>query len=149
MINTTISIVLADDDEDDRFFFGDALREITIPTLLTTVDDGVQLMRLLTQEEMELPHVLFLDINMPFKNGFDCLDEIKNSEKLIKLPVIIFSTCFDKEVIEQLHDRGANYFMRKPSGFLRLKEIIERSLTLLLTKGLEQPPKDRFVLNVV
>jgi CheY-like chemotaxis protein len=148
-MNLPISVILAEDDEDDRLFFTDALHELTIPTLLTTVNDGEQLMAFLNNAENELAQVLFLDINMPRKSGFDCLAEIKKSERLNALPVIIFSTSFDKEVVDQLHDLGANYYMRKPGGFLRLKEIIQRSLDLMITTGLDQPTKERFVLNVV
>jgi CheY-like chemotaxis protein len=148
-MNLPISVILAEDDEDDRLFFRDALHELTIPTRLTTVNDGEQLMTLLNNAENVLAQVLFLDINMPRKSGFDCLAEIKSSERLKTLPVIIFSTSFDKEVVDQLRDLGANYYMRKPGGFLRLKEIIQRSLDLMITTGLDQPTKDRFVLNVV
>jgi len=148
-MNLPISIILAEDDEDDRLFFKDALRELTIPTHLTTVNDGEQLMMFLNNAENALAHVLFLDINMPRKSGFDCLAEIRNSERLNLLPIIIFSTSFDKQVVNQLHDLGANYYMRKPGGYLRLKEIIQRSLDLMITTGLDQPVKERFVLNVV
>ena len=67
----------------------------------------------------------------------------------LRLPIIVFSTCFDNEIIDKLHDSGANYYMRKPTGFLRLREIIERSLTLMQTSGLAQPARDKFVLNVI
>lgn len=148
-MNLPISIILAEDDEDDRLFFKDALLGIKIPTHLTIVNDGEKLMQLLSKNENDLAHVLFLDINMPRKNGFDCLVEIKRNEKFNTLPVIIFSTSFDKEVVNKLYDLGANYYMRKPGGFLRLQEIIERSLNLIITSGLEQPAKENFVLNVV
>ena len=148
-MSQSISIILAEDDEDDRLFFKEALLGITIPTHLTTLNDGEHLMQHLYELDQVLPHVLFLDINMPLKSGFDCLAEIKCNEKFNTLPVIIFSTSFDKEEINKLHELGANYYMRKPSGFLRLKEIIERSLDLMLTTGLEQPSKEKFVLNAV
>ena len=148
-MNQPISIILAEDDEDDRLFFKDALLGLTIPTHLTTVNDGEQLMRHLSGSENGLAHVLFLDINMPLKNGVDCLVEIKNDKRFNTLPIIIFSTSFDKDVVNKLHELGANYYMRKPGGFLRLQEIIERSLNLMLTTGLEQPTKEKFVLNVV
>lgn len=77
-----LNILLADDDSDDCLFFKEALRELLLSTNLTTVHDGEQLMQLLTNETNVLPHVLFLDLNMPRKNGFECLTEIKLSKKL-------------------------------------------------------------------
>jgi len=72
-----LNILLADDDIDDCIFFKEALEEFTIPSNLTTVNDGEQLMQILTDETNQLPNILFLDINMPRKNGFECLSEIK------------------------------------------------------------------------
>ena len=71
-------ILLADDDTDDCIFFKEALDELLLPTKLMTVHDGEQLMHLLANESTELPDVLFLDLNMPRKNGFECLEEIKS-----------------------------------------------------------------------
>ena len=67
--NAPISILLADDDADDRFFFGKALKELPISTELTTVEDGEKLMSYLLKNSEKLPDVLFLDLNMPRKNG--------------------------------------------------------------------------------
>src|SRR5580698_1127062 len=98
----SLNIMLADDDPDDRYFFEEALRDFPLPTQLTVVHDGEQLIQLLTNEVNELPHILFLDLNMPRKNGFECLSEIKTSEKLKQLPVIVFSTSFEQEVVNML-----------------------------------------------
>ncbi len=81
-----LNILLADDDTDDCVFFKRALKELAIPISLTTVHDGEQLMDFLANKTNELPHVLFLDLNMPRKNGFECLSEIKSNEKLSQLP---------------------------------------------------------------
>ena len=96
--NTPLNILLADDDIDDCVFFKAAVDEFSLSTHLTSVHDGEQLMQLLTNESNELPHILFLDLNMPRKNGFECLSEIKLSKKLKQLPVIMFSTSFEQEV---------------------------------------------------
>ena len=90
-----LQLLLADDDEDDCFFFEGALAELETITELTTVHDGEQLMRRLTGlASTDLPYALFLDLNMPRKNGFECLLEIKEDPALNRLPVIILSTCF-------------------------------------------------------
>ena len=64
-----INICLADDDEDDRLFFTDAFDELKINTKVSTFNDGVALMNYLNNEDSVLPNVLFLDLNMPKKNG--------------------------------------------------------------------------------
>jgi CheY-like chemotaxis protein len=143
-----LDILLADDDTDDCFFFKKVLGELLLSTNLTTVHDGEQLMQLLTNETSELPHILFLDLNMPRKNGFECLSEIKQNKKLKDLPVVIFSTSFEQEVVNLLYKNGAQYFIRKPSAFLQFKEIIQQALILILQENGSQPTKENFVLTV-
>jgi len=142
-----MNILLADDDTDDCMFFKEALKELFLPTDLTSVHDGEQLMQLLTNETTELPHVLFLDLNMPRKNGFECLDEIKHNKKLNGLPVIIFSTSFENEVVNKLHQNGALYYIRKPSHFSHFKSLIQQSLELIAQSITKQPSRDNFVLK--
>jgi CheY-like chemotaxis protein len=143
-----INILLADDDTDDCFFFEEAIEELTVSTNLTAVHDGEQLMQLLTDETKELPHILFLDLNMPRKNGFECLAEIKQNKKLGALPVVIFSTSFEQEVVNLLYDNGAQYFIRKPSEFSQYKKIIHQTLALIFQENNLQPTKENFILTV-
>jgi CheY-like chemotaxis protein len=143
-----LNILLADDDMDDCIFFKEALEELTLPADLTSVHDGEQLMHLLTKEASQLPHVLFLDLNMPRKNGFECLTEIKLSKKLQELPVIIFSTSFEQEVVNLLYKNGAQHFIRKPSEFSQFKKIIQQSLALIALGNISQPAQEEFVLTL-
>ena len=119
-----------------------------ISTHLTTVHDGEQLMHLLHDETSELPDVLFLDLNMPRKNGFECLSEIKQSKKLKRLTVIIFSTSFEQEVVNLLYKNGAQYFIRKPSEFSQFKKIIRQSLELVTLGNISQSTRDTFVITI-
>jgi CheY-like chemotaxis protein len=143
-----LNVLLADDDIDDCIFFKEALEELLISTSLTTVNDGEQLMQLLTNETNELPHILFLDLNMPRKNGFECLSEIKQNKKLKDLPVIIFSTSFEKEVVNLLYKSGAQFFIRKPSEFSQFKRIIQQSLEAIEKEAISQPTRENFVITV-
>jgi CheY-like chemotaxis protein len=143
-----LNILLADDDTDDCIFFKEALDELLLSTHLTVVHDGEQLMQLLINETIEFPDVLFLDLNMPRKNGFECLSEIKLSKKLNQLPVIIFSTSFEQEVVNQLYQNGAQYFIRKPSEFSQFKKIIQQSLALIAQENISQPIIENFVITV-
>jgi len=100
------NLLLADDDEDDCDFFKEALDELHLPTSLVTVNDGVQLMDFLSEKSVEnLPDILFLDLNMPRKNGLECLREIKQNEAYKNLPVIIFSTSLDRDIVDLVYEK--------------------------------------------
>lgn len=144
---TPINILLADDDKDDCMFFKEALEEIQLKTTLTTVHNGEQLMHLLNLDSSEIFHILFLDLNMPRKNGFACLTEIKSSKNLKKLPVIIFSTSYDKEKAELLYKNGAQHYICNPSDFSTLKKEIHQAITNAATGNNLQPPKEIFLLS--
>jgi CheY-like chemotaxis protein len=144
-----LSILLADDDTDDCHFFKEVVEEFFQSAQLLTMHDGEQLMQHLNNERNELPDVLFLDLNMPRKNGFECLSEIKLNQKLQRLPVIIFSTSFEQEVVNQLYKNGAQYFIRKPSEFSQFKKIIHQTfITLIIPQNISQPTRENFVLTV-
>ncbi len=143
-----LDILLADDDTDDCAFFEEALAELPISIKLTAVHDGEKLMQLLNKATGKLPHILFLDLNMPRKNGFECLAEIKDNKKLKLLPVIILSTSYEQEVVNLLFQNGAQYFIRKPSAFAQFKKIILHTLTLITEQDVKQPAAAHFVLTV-
>ncbi len=125
-----MNILLADDDVDDCNFFKTALQKVPISTKLTIVSDGEQLMKYLCENSENLPHVLFLDINMPRQNGFECLSEIKKSEKLKDLPVVMYSTSNSQDNINILFKTGANLYIRKPSNFTELVQVIHHALPI-------------------
>jgi CheY-like chemotaxis protein len=122
-------ILLADDDEDDRALFTDALQELYDGIELTTAKNGVDLMRLLDTWRGNLPDVIFLDLNMPLKNGFECLDEIRAQQRLRELPVVILSTSSLKETVDILHKKRANMYIKKPGTYPELKNTIEKTLS--------------------
>ncbi len=146
--HTPLTILLADDDTDDCFFFEKALKEIPIDTHLTVINNGENMMNYLFEHAEHLPDVLFLDLNMPRKNGFECITEIKLSKKLNQLPVVVFSTSFEQEVVKLLYQNGAQYFIRKPSEFSQFKKIIQQTLILIKQKNISQPTEDNFVITV-
>ena len=80
---TVINILLADDDVDDCLFFEKVLKEISIKTNLSIVNDGEQVVAYLLKNMAKLPDVIFLDLNMPRKNGFECLSIIKVRTRLM------------------------------------------------------------------
>jgi CheY-like chemotaxis protein len=148
MQNEIIRVMLADDDEDDRLFFKDAFEEIKIKTDVSTLNNGIELMNFLTQPDIALPHVLFLDLNMPGKTGLDCLKEIKGIDRLKDIAIAIYSTSASEEDIEETFVKGANIYIKKPHDFLALKKILEDVITLnwqYHTSGLN---RDNFLLSL-
>ena len=148
MTNDFINICLADDDADDRLFFTDAFDELKINTKVSTFNDGVELMNYLNALDSVLPHVLFLDLNMPKKNGFECLLEIKKNEKLNDIAIAIYSTSSSEEHIEETFINGANIYIKKPNDFDALKKVLSEVVTLnwqYHTSGLN---KDNFLLRI-
>ncbi|MCY7356886.1 MAG: response regulator [Rudanella sp.] len=142
-----LNILLADDDEDDCLFFKQALAELPVDSTLTTVYDGEELMRFLTKKSASLPQVLFLDLNMPRKNGLECLSEIKQDKNLRQLPVIILSTSFDQEMANLLYTNGVHYCIQKPSGFDKLRQVIEQVLDLVANTDFARPIQKNFFLE--
>ncbi len=126
----TLNILLADDDTDDCNFFKEALAKLNLSTNLKTVNDGEELMQLLTNETIDLPNLLFLDINMPRKNGFECLSEIKKNERLKDLPIVIFSTSNSRDNINHAFKIGANIYIRKPGNFAQLMQVIQHAIPI-------------------
>ncbi len=129
-----LTILLADDDADDRSFFEKALGKIPIATRLITLNDGEQLMDYLSVNTEQLPDVLFLDLSMPRKSGFECLTEIKDNINLKDIPVVMFSTSYTQDfnyelsMINVLYKLGAQDYIRKPSDIAQLKQLIFHSL---------------------
>lgn len=138
--NRTIKVLLADDDTDDRAFFEKALLEIPLSTQLTSVKDGEELMNYLNANTDHLPDILFLDLSMPRKTGFECLSEIKENIKLKDLSVLVFTTSFgrgidfEQSLINTLSKIGAQEYIRKPGDFEKLKQIIHKTLLIALEK---------------
>lgn len=141
-----IKLLLADDDVDDRFFFKDSLSKLPFETSLTTVTNGVELMTLLLTSKEDLPDVVFLDLNMPMKSGFECLTEIMAHEKFQNLPIMIYSTSMDEPTVNSLYDQGAFHYIRKPGEYSKLKEVIFKGLSSLANTS-EKPTKDNFVIQ--
>jgi CheY-like chemotaxis protein len=124
MSDEPIYVMLADDDESDRMNFKEALEEGKIKTTVVSVNDGVELMEYLLQEDTQLPTILFLDLNMPRKNGLECLIEIRKNERLKEIVVAIYSTSSSEIDIEHTFNSGANVYIKKPNNFAKLKSVL-------------------------
>ena len=117
---TNLTIFYTDDDEDDLSIFADAVESLPEKIQLNTYNGGDKLLTAIYNPPPK-PHVIFLDLNMPGKTGFDVLAELRNSDKK-DIPVIIFSTSNEPGIIERCLTLGANLFITKP---VLMKDIIK------------------------
>ena len=132
MENPSIQILLADDDESDRFIFQEAFEELEIKTVVHLLNDGVQLMAYLNKKGAILPQLLFLDLNMPRKNGLECLKEIRSNEKFNDIFIAIYSTSATEKDIEETFSNGANVYIKKPADFTKLKQLLNKTVMNVL-----------------
>lgn len=125
-----ITILMADDDPDDRLLLHEAFEENHLMNNLETVEDGEELMALLRREgkyvDSEIsPGLLLLDLNMPRKSGLEALREIRADARLRRLPVVILTTSKAEEDILRSYDLGVNSFIVKPVTFDSLVELVK------------------------
>ncbi len=146
-ITRKLTILLADDDNADCLLFQEALNELPVVAEFSTVENGEQLIKRLTEQGDDLPDVVFLDLNMPRKNGFAALGEIKRNPDLEKLPVIIFSTAQEAYGVNQTYRDAAHYYIRKPTKFSELKKVIYEALKRITQENNPLPMKEDFVLT--
>jgi len=143
-----LRILLADDDEDDRMFFSEAISELKMTNELTLFEDGKDLMNYLVNPESELPHILFLDLNMPYKNGLECLKEIRADHRFKEVSIAIYSTSSSESDIEDTFIEGANIYIKKPNDFSELKRVIKEVLQLNWQFHTSALNKDTFFFSI-
>lgn len=143
-------IFLTDDDADDCLMFSEALHEIYADgeAQLTITNDGVKLMQELDESVPPSPEVIFLDLNMPRKNGFECLQEIRKNPKLKDIPVVIYSTSSNNDIVNLTYKEGANYYICKPQSYSLLKKTIATVLSFDLNELSQQPIREKFVIDL-
>jgi len=138
--------MLADDDADDRMLFEDAVNEVDAKATLAFSIDGVELMDKLSESATEIPYVIFLDINMPKKNGFECLEQIRLSPLLKDIPVVMYSTSSQEDAVNKAYKAGANFYVKKPDNFCTLKSIIQKVLSINFSIS-SLTSRDSFILT--
>lgn len=142
-----VKVVLADDDKDDQEIFKDALTETKIPAELTTVENGQELIDHLKDPETPEPEIIFLDINMPVKNGKEALAEIKKDKELKDIPTVMISTSDNPKDVEDSFNSGANLYVRKPFSFKNFILILKKVFMLKWAGVLLKPFRRSFYLS--
>ena len=137
-------VLLADDDEDDRTLFSEAVHAVAAHIKVTLVDNEPNLLIFLGSEIV--PEVIFLDVNMPLKSGLDCLRAIKSNIIYINTAVVMYSTSNHSKDIDEAYAEGADFYMIKPSNYSTLIEILKSLFDTLSTKG-SFHSRDSFLIN--
>lgn len=141
-----INLFYADDDEDDLMFFNEAVEKISgdfdDKIILHVHKNGEKLIENIKKIKAA-NGVAFLDINMPFKSGFQLLEEIRKEAGLEKFPVIMYSTSSNPDNIEKSRSLGANFYVVKPYEFRNLLKMISSFIELDWKS--HQAGKDRFL----
>lgn len=126
-----ISILVADDDPDDRMMIEEAFIENRVANKLAFVEDGEQLLAYLRREgefaglaEEPYPGIILLDLNMPKKDGREALEELKADPNLCRIPIIVLTTSQAEEDIARTYGLGVSSFITKPVSFDGLVEAV-------------------------
>ena len=144
-----ITILLADDDADDRMLAKDALKESRLANDLRFVENGEELMEYLRRQgqfaedgKAPTPGLILLDLNMPRKDGREALKEIKSDPNLRHIPIVVLTTSKAEEDIYRTYDLGVNSFITKPVTFDGLVNVM-RTLGTYWFEIVELPPGER------
>ena len=121
---STPTVWLVDDDDDDQLFIRSAFRDGQPPISVLTLSDGDELLPKL-RECIELPRLILLDVNMPRKNGFETLKELRDTPAFADLPVIMLTTSSDDEDRKRSIASGANHFLTKPLTHEQLRQLAQ------------------------
>ncbi|MCA9836467.1 MAG: response regulator [Trueperaceae bacterium] len=153
MNRNPITILMADDDPDDRMLTGEALEESLLANDLHFVEDGEELMDYLycrgkysDPASAPRPGVILLDLNMPKKDGREALKEIKGDPNLRRIPIVVMTTSKVEQDILRSYDLGANSYITKPVTFDGLVDVI-RNLGRYWFEIVELPATDDLVLS--
>jgi CheY-like chemotaxis protein len=129
---TTVRIVVADDDADDRMMIKEAFEESKLANPVDFVEDGIELLEYLNREGkfahlagQPYPGFILLDLNMPRMDGRTVLKEIRESEHLHRIPIVILTTSKAEQDIIKTYNLGVNSFICKPVSFDKLVDIVK------------------------
>ncbi|AOC97271.1 MULTISPECIES: response regulator [Flavobacterium] len=141
---TDFTIFYTDDDEDDLCIFADAVESIPHNIKLQTYSGSQNFLNAISESSV-VPSVIFLDLNMPGKNGFDVLEELRSSDDKKDIPVVIYSTSSEPGNIEKCLKLGANCFITKPVLMSDIIKAIEHAIQIDWKKFI--PTQSNFVFK--
>ena len=125
-------ILLVDDDADDQIYFRDAVNELNETLKCEVANNGQEALEKI--EQPPLPDCIFLDLNMPVMNGYECLAHLRSEDRYKNIPVVIFTTSKNVQDIDLARRMGANLFFTKPTNFSTLCAKLNKILDLDFSK---------------
>lgn len=126
-IDQQTSLFYVDDDQDDLEFFEEAVCKLGQGVMLF---QGAEELLSVIKNPPPTPSMVFLDLNMPNKNGFEVLQEIKGSENFKNFPLIIYSTATDSNTVDRCRKLGASLYVRKPTSLPALQQVLRQVLSI-------------------
>jgi CheY-like chemotaxis protein len=125
-----MEILLVEDNEDDILLEEEALAEAKLVNLMHIVRDGEEALAFLRRQDKyraaKTPGLILLDINMPKKNGFEVLNEVKNDPALQHIPIVMLTTSDSEADIVKSYAKGACSFITKPMNFEKFRDVVSQ-----------------------
>jgi CheY-like chemotaxis protein len=137
-------VVLAEDDKDDVLIFELAIEKARILINLRHAIDGDKLFLLLKEA---IPDIIFLDINMPCKDGVTCISEIRQNPEYNHVPVIMYTSYNHSQKVEAAYKNGANFYLLKTESIVDLAENLKRIFTVEWKRYMYYPPINQFIVG--
>jgi len=121
-----MTILIAEDDDDDRLLIKTAFEENGCTDKLEFVENGIELFSYLERASgVDIPNIILLDLNMPKKNGKEVLKELKQHHLFKRIPIVVFTTTKNEKEVSLCYELGANTYIIKPSTFSGLLSIVQ------------------------
>lgn len=144
-----IRILLTDDDEDDREFFAEAVEDLELNNPIEFCKNGIELLERLSDKDLGIPDIIFLDLNMPILSGFETLQQIREDAKFKNVPIIaIYSTSATEDGIKNTFGLGANAYIVKPLAFGDLKKLLKKVIEIDWKEKIEDAKIESFIITI-
>ena len=140
-------IALADDDIDDREIFSEACDALDSDLEVLLFENGLELITYLNRSDADMPTILFLDINMPVKDGFETLKALKTCSEFDDLKIIMYSTSVVEADVEKAKKLGADRFFQKPFNFGHLSASLQKILETHWQDARQQTEQFNFLIT--
>jgi response regulator RpfG family c-di-GMP phosphodiesterase len=140
-------ILLVDDNLNEHVFFIHTLKQIEHDTKLQTINGSIDLLKYLGNKQNPIPDILFLDVNMPLKNGKECLRDLRADRRYDAMPIVTYSTSDAQRDIDDAYIMGANLYLRKPDEMSDLTNLLSIVIDMYHKGHLKNIDRDKFLLS--
>ncbi|MPR33468.1 response regulator [Salmonirosea aquatica] len=134
-MNSVKTLYLVDDDQDDRFFIRQAIRDAGAQVEIIEAEDGLELLGLIRQQENIEAALILLDMNMPKMNGLETISALRSDPRMATTPIVMISTSSSPSLIETAYQAGVDNFVTKPSSFEGFNHLGHQLTTSYLSQS--------------